>query len=116
MEKIPLAVEQREVLLVPFPFSDFSGIKIRPVLVLSNSSFNNLSNDVIVCGITTNTIKDYYSISITNKDLEQGKLHSDCSIKVESILRIDKRIVIKKIGKVKEEILSKVMEKLHSLF
>ena len=109
-------IGQRDLLLIPFPFSDFSGSKIRPVLVLSKSSFNVSSNDVIVCGITTNTEKNHYSVSITNKDLEQGQLHSACNIKVENILKVDKRMVIKRIGRLKESAFMNVMEKLRSLF
>lgn len=116
MEKVPLVAEQREILLVPFPFSDFSGNKVRPVLVISNSNFNKLSHDIIVCAITTNTEKSDYSILITNKELEKGQLHSICAIKVESILRIDKRMIIKKIGKLKGNTFVTVMKKLHSLF
>ena len=33
--------EQRNILLIPFPFSDFSTIKKRPVLVLSNKEYND---------------------------------------------------------------------------
>ena len=116
MEIISVTIEQRDILLIPFPFSDFSGSKIRPVLVLSKSSFNASSNDIIVCGITTITEKNHYAITVTNKDLEHGQLHSVCTIKLESILRVDKRIIIKKIGKLKENTFSPALEKLHSLF
>ena len=46
-------IEQRDLLLVPFPFSDQSGIKVRPVIVISNNSFNSDSEDILVVGVTS---------------------------------------------------------------
>ena len=54
-------IEQRGILLVPFPFSDQSGRKVRPVVVASNNEFNNSSEDIIVFGVTSNILKDIYN-------------------------------------------------------
>ena len=56
--------EQGEILIVPFPFSDLSSIKQRPVLVLSKDIDNTSSNDVITCGITSFLKDTKYSILI----------------------------------------------------
>ena len=64
-------IQQRDILLLPFPFSDLAGNKVRPVLALSNDSFNNISGDIIVCAITSKFGKEKYSIYISNKDLEE---------------------------------------------
>ena len=96
-------IQQGDFLLVPFPFSDQSGRKVRPIIVLSNNEFNEHSEDIIVVGVTSNISKDKYSIKLGNKDLEQGKLTIDCLIKVENILRLDRNLIIKRIGIVKKE-------------
>lgn len=96
-------IEQRDLLLVPFPFSDQSGRKIRPVIVISNNLFNGHSEDVIVVGATSNVKKERYALPLANNDLEEGKLFTNCMIKVENILRLEKGLIIKKIGKIKEE-------------
>ncbi len=101
-------IEQKDLLIVPFPFSDQSGRKIRPVVVISNNNFNNHSEDVIVMGVTSNVKKERYAISLNNKDLENGNLSTDCIIKVENILRLEKGLVIKKIGKINENKLKEV--------
>ena len=92
--------EQKDILLVPFPFSDQSGRKVRPVVVVSNNNFNNSSEDIIVVGMTSNIIKDKYSISLSISDLEEGNLSTQCVIKVENILRLERSLIIKKIGKI----------------
>ncbi|MEK6840895.1 MAG: type II toxin-antitoxin system PemK/MazF family toxin [Nanoarchaeota archaeon] len=102
-------IEQGNLILVPFPFSDQSGRKVRPVVVLSNDEFNEHSQDIIAVGITSNISKDRYSLNLDNRDLKEGKLVTRCVIKVENILRLDKSLIIKKIGKIKEEKLDKII-------
>lgn len=116
MEQIPLKISQRDILLVPFPFSDLSGKKLRPVLVVSKDDFNNHSDDMIVCAITSNLAKSYYSFDFENSDLEEGKLFDRSIIKIESIAKLKKRLVIKKIAKIKKEPFLEIMKKLKSLF
>jgi len=107
---------QRDILLVPFPFSDQTGEKVRPVLVLSNDEFNSKSEDIIVCSITSNITKDFYSVQITSEELEEGKLFTKSQIKTENLLKLDKNLIIKKIGKLNNSTFSKVLDKLKSLF
>lgn len=94
---------QGDLILVPFPFSDQSGRKVRPVVVLSNNEYNEHSEDIIVVGITSNLSKDKYAIKLDDKDLEEGKLITSCIIKIENILRLDRYLIIKKIGKIKKD-------------
>lgn len=105
-------IEQRDLLLVPFPFSDQSGTKVRPVIVMSNDLFNSNSEDLIVIGVTSQISKGKYTISLTNEFLEQGKLNNNCVIKVENILKIDNGLVIKKIGRIKSELFDKIVQTL----
>ncbi len=107
---------QREIWLVPFPFSDFSGRKVRPVLILSKDQFNHSSQDLIVCGITSNLLKDHYAVPLLKKDLEEGDITEASLVKGENILRVDKKLLIKKIGKVKKETLSSVLKKVEEIF
>ncbi len=102
-------MEQRDLVLVPFPFSDQSGRKVRPVIIISNKMFNTPSEDVLVVGATSNISKDIYTISLKNLDLEEGKLITECCIKVENILKIDKDLIIKKIGKIKKIKLKQIL-------
>ena len=106
-------IEQRDLLLVPFPFSDQSGKKVRPVIVISNNDFNIASEDIIVVGVTSNISKDKYTINLTDKDLDEGKLHTNCCIKIENILKLDKELIVKKIGKINKNTFKEIVSKLN---
>jgi len=109
-------INQRDILLVPFPFSDQSGRKVRPVLVLSGDVYNKKCGDVIVCAITSNLRTDDYSIIIDAKKLESGKLYEKSSIKVDSLLKIDKDLVIKNVGTLNKDTFQEVISVLMKIF
>ena len=98
MERIPLIL-QRDLLLLPFPFSNFEGTKVRPVVVLSKSSFNINSQDVIVAAVTSN-ISGHNKVILTDEDLVEGNLKVKSCVKVENVLKISKQLVLKKIGRI----------------
>ena len=109
-------IEQRELLLVPFPFSDQSGRKVRPVLVLSNEGYNKSGEDLIVCAITSNLKTGKFTVIIDGKDLESGKLYQKSSIKVDGLLKISKNLIIKNIGVIGKNTFQKVRNILDDIF
>ncbi len=108
-------IEQGDLLLIPFPFSDQSGRKVRPVIVISNNEFNANSDDIIVVGVTSTFSRDKYTLSLTNKDLEAGRLISSCYVKVENILKIGKGLIIKRIGKINKSKLKSIISTLNEI-
>ena len=61
--------KQGEIVIVPFPFSNLSSIKQRPVIVLSKNMDNETVEDIITCGITSNVKDTKYSVLIKNENL-----------------------------------------------
>jgi mRNA interferase MazF len=57
---------------MPFPFSDLSGTKLRPALVLADSG----RGDWLLCQITSNPYSDPTAVRFTNADLAQGTLNA----------------------------------------
>ncbi len=104
-----IVFEQGEILIVPFPFSDLSSIKQRPVLVLSKLEYNKTTEDIITCGITSNLKDSKFSVLIENKDLENGEIPTASRIKVDKLFTIEKKIVKKRIGKVNRKIIEEVI-------
>jgi mRNA interferase MazF len=104
--------EQGEILLVPFPFTDLSAIKQRPVLVLSSKKYNKEGDDIITCGITSNLRDKDYSLLVTNKELTKGKLPKDSRIKADKLFTLEKSIVKRRFGKVKSSVVKDVKKEL----
>lgn len=108
-------MSQRDIVLIPFPFSDQTRTKVRPALVLSKEVFNSQSQDVIVCGMTSKLSKDFYSIQIGENDLEKGLVEMSM-VKVESLAKVEQRLILKTIGRLKPAKFEQVLEKIDSLF
>ncbi len=109
-------MKQRDMLLVPFPFSDQSGNKVRPILVLSKDEYNKSSDDLIVCAITSNLNNNKFAVNIEQKDLEEGILYERSAVKVENILKIKKFLIIKKIGVLNNKVFGRVLLMLKTIF
>lgn len=60
----------RQVVLLPFPFSDLTASKLRPALVLAHAG----KGDWVLCQITSNAYADASAITITAADFAQGGL------------------------------------------
>ena len=93
------SIEQRSVILIPFPYTDLSGAKKRPALVISSVDFNMKSEDIICCLITSNPEDRQYSIKITSKDMESGFLEFESKVKPYRIFTVNKRLIYKVLGK-----------------
>ena len=108
--------EQGDIVILNLPFSDFSEIKRRPVLVISGNKFNRRSRDLIVAKITGTEFSHGFNIEISDGDLEKGELKKASYIDLTMILTVDRKLVEKRIARVKEGIMIKTKEKLSTLF
>ena len=82
-----------DVVIIPFPFSDLTQAKRRPALVLAPLK----GDDLILCQITSQQIKDSYSISLNHSDFNSGTLRQQSNIRPNRIFTADKKIVLYKI-------------------
>jgi mRNA interferase MazF len=60
-----------DVVVVPFPFSDLTQTKRRPALVVTTLE----GNDLILCQITSQMIRDQYSTTLESDDFNSGGLN-----------------------------------------
>src|SRR3989344_4683529 len=116
MEQLLTSVKQRDIFIVPFPFSNHQEKKRRPALILSNTAFNHSSDDVIVCAITSNIQKNKYGVLVTTDDLEEGIFPRESLIKPENMVYLEKILLLKKVGTLRKENFAKVLNTIHDLF
>ena len=108
-------ISQRDIVLISFPFSDLKSSKVRPVLVLSNDKYNRKFEDFIAVPLTTNVKSRDYSVLITNKNLEKGRLIIDSNVKIDRIFSINKNLVRMNIGKINKDTYTKIKKILSDL-
>lgn len=106
--KSGIVFNQGDILIVPFPFSDLTSVRQRPVLVLSKKEYHEKCGDIITCGITSNLKDSKYSVLIDNSDLIEGNIPVKSRIKIDKLFTLEQSIIIKKIGRVNKETFSKV--------
>jgi len=99
---------QREIVLVPFPYSDLSSVKRRPVLIVSNNHYNSNYPDILVCVITSNLFKDDFSVSLNNDDLESGLLPESSVIKCHKLFTIEQTKIVKRFSILQSQKFSEV--------
>ncbi|MBI2452446.1 type II toxin-antitoxin system PemK/MazF family toxin [Candidatus Pacearchaeota archaeon] len=86
--------EQKEIVIIPFPYSDLTGSKQRPALIISNKLINK-TEDRICCLITSKPHKD--DLAIITRALETGELPLKSWVRPHRLFTIQARIIKKKL-------------------
>jgi len=106
-----------DVVLVPFPFTDLTGAKQRPALVISGDVFNSTRDDALIIAITSQVHADLKA----DEFLASAAELSACGLPKPSILRLLKlvslhqQLIIKRIGKMPEPVLVQILEQIQKL-
>jgi mRNA interferase MazF len=112
-----MAYKQGEIVLVPFPYSDLSGSKKRPVLVVSNDVYNASFPDIVVAVITSRIGKpDVYSLTLESKDLEIGQLPEPSLIRAHKLFTVEQSRILRRFSKLNEAKLRETLALLLRLF
>jgi len=97
-----------DIVLVPFPFTNYLEKKRRPALVVSSREFNTSTSNVILIAISSNISagrKSEITILGTHKAFSQTGLRRSSAIKCGSIFTFSQTHIERKLGKVPADIL-----------
>ena len=97
-----------DVVVVPFPFSDLTLSRRRPALVLADLT----GDDLILCQITSQSVRDMYSVELLDSDFVSGGLHKPSNIRPNRLFTADIHIILYKTGSLKKEKTEGVIEAL----
>jgi len=95
-----------EVVVIPFPFSDLSGSKRRPALVLADLP----GDDLLLCQITSQSSKDVHAIPLLVTDFVNGSLPVDSFIRPTRLFTADRNIIIRRAGLVRAKTINDVTQ------
>lgn len=101
-----------EVVVIPFPFTDFSQSKRRPALVLAQLP----GDDLILCLITSQLTRDSDAILLRNQDFMMGALKQESYIRPNRLITADDAIVIRSVGQISTIRMQQVTQKVIEIF
>lgn len=86
-----------DIILFPMPFSDGSGAKRRPALVLNELPYYG-GMDYLVCYITSQDVGDAHALEIFPADMASGPLSLKSYLRPLYMFAPAEHIIVRKIG------------------
>lgn len=111
-----MQVNQKEIVLLHYPFSDLGGAKVRPAIIISNNLFNKKSADCIAVPLTTVIKDEPYSVIINKEDLSSGKLLKRSRVRADKIFAVEKNLIIMKIGTITNKTFEEIKAEILKIF
>ncbi len=93
------------VVVIPFPFSDLSGTKLRPALVLAETG----QNDWLLCQITSNPYIDSTAVRLTNAELSKGTLNTLSFARPMKLFTANLNLIVKRVAILNDETFKAVL-------
>jgi len=90
-------MKKGDIVLIPFPFTDLTGVKNRPAIILYSSD-----EDVVICFLTTQ-LKWRTDFDLTILPNNYNGIKKESLIRVTKIVTLSKSLVIGKIGSLQNE-------------
>jgi len=106
----PFAVS--DVVLVAFPYADFSAFKKRPALVVAKAEFNNL----ILCQITSKAMTSKQAICITDNDFGRGSLQISSYVRPDKLFTVERSAIQGRVGSLRPKPFSRIKTSVRQLF
>ena len=106
-------VERGDIVIVDFPYSDHTGSKIRPALVVQSDVWNQRIDDTILALITSSSQRrvetsTQYFIDISTIEGQQTKLRLNSIVQCENLVTHDQRLILRVIGSLSEAAMREV--------
>ncbi len=79
-----------DVVVVPFPFSDLSTVKRRPAPVVAALG----GDDVILCQITSQQVRDHYAVGITDMNFVEGTLRKPSNVRPNRLISASTDLIL----------------------
>ncbi|MCL1951207.1 MAG: type II toxin-antitoxin system PemK/MazF family toxin [Oscillospiraceae bacterium] len=92
--------KQRDIILIPMPYTDLSAEKKRPALVLSGDAYNESCSDILAVMVTSTRHRMPYDIAIAEDDMASGELPKQSYVRSDRIFSIAQKLIVKTYGSV----------------
>ena len=108
--------ERGALVLVPFPFTDLTGQKRRPAVVVSPRGFH--AEDVVVCAVTSRVPPrlDRWGIALDAGDMVERRLPRPSVVLVGKLFTIHRDLIRGVAGRLEPAKLDELLDRLRDLF
>ncbi len=106
---------QRDIVLVPYPFSDLHQAKYRPAIVISNDTYNKKFKDFVAIPLTSNPNAREYTVPVTSKEMAAGNLSVASVAKVDKIFNLEQKMIVRTYGQLRQDAFDKIKAELIKL-
>jgi mRNA interferase MazF len=112
-----ISYKRGDVVLVSFPFTDLTGTKQRPALVISSDVFNSTRDDILIAAITSQVPAQLKpdEFLIPAAELTLGGLPKPFIVRLLKLVSLHQRLIIRRIGHLPEPITAKILEQIRKL-
>ncbi|MFS0644684.1 type II toxin-antitoxin system PemK/MazF family toxin [Siminovitchia sp. 179-K 8D1 HS] len=110
--------EQRDIILVPFPFSDQRAYKKRPAVIISNNKHHDRYGKYVCLAITSQEKKpdqNRYEYKLRNP-LDAGLIYGDQWVLPNKIFTIEDKFIQRKLGSMKAIDFDQVVSLFYEIF
>ena len=108
-------LRQGDLVIIPSPFTDQSGKKLRPGIVISNERYNRVLQDFICVPLSTELRNYEHVFRLYLDDIGSGFIHKQSDVRVDKIISMNQKLIIKRVGRVKFYIVDKIKNILNKL-
>jgi len=104
-----------DIIWAPYPFTDLTQAKLRPVLVVADVRDVG-EDDWIVCEITSGRARHIREIPIARGDMQTGQLHRGSKVRPDRLATLDEKVFEDTIGRLTDAKLAEVLAAVRGLF
>ncbi len=102
-----------DVVLVDYLFSDRTGSKVRPCLVVQNDHNNLRLDDTIIAAISSKTTRGkseptQFLIEVATSEGQQSGLLFDSAVQCENLVTIDGQFIKRRVGALPKSLMSRI--------
>ncbi len=101
---------QRDILLFSMVFSDASGVKKRPVMVV----YDNGDDDLLVAPVTSQPARTHYDMRLD--EWQKAGLRLPSILRLEKLATVAKSTVLRRLGRVSSSDWQRLQPRLEELF
>ena len=105
------ALATGSVVLVRFPFSDLSQVKLRPAVVLADCG----RGDWLLCQITSNPYSDFRAVQLLDQDFQTGSLRTISYARPGKLFTANQMLISGTVGNLQSATLQKIKQSIIGL-